>query len=414
MFRHKENSHLPPTGSRPDGPLSGIRVLDVATVLAAPLCAQILGDFGADVIKVEHPEGGDSLRGHGRSKHGYGLWWKTVGRNKRTVAIDLSVPAGAELLRRLASTSDVLVENFRPGTLERWGLGWEDLHALNPQLVMVRVTGFGQTGPYSRRPAFGTLIEAMSGFAAVTGEPGGPPTLPPFGLADSVAGITAALATLMALYHRDVAGGGGQMVDLSILESMVSVLGPGPTIYDQLGEVPQRMGNRSVNNAPRNAYRTADRRWVVVSTSANRVAERVARLVGHPELVDEPWFATGAGRAAHADLLDQVVGEWIGRHSEAQVAAAFNDADAAVAPVYDVARLVDDPQVLHRGMVTTLEDADLGPIRMLDVLFRLSSTPGRVRFPGRTLGADTQAVLVDELGMGTDEIERLRKEGTLA
>lgn len=414
MFRHKESSHLPASGKSPDGPLSGIRVLDVATVLAAPLCAQILGDFGADVIKVEHPEGGDSLRGHGQSKHGHGLWWKTVGRNKRTIAINLSVPAGAELLRRLVSTSDVLIENFRPGTMERWGLGWEDLHALNPQLVMVRVTGFGQTGPYSLRPAFGTLIEAMSGFAAVTGEPGGPPTLPPFGLADSVAGTTAALATMMALYHRDAAGGGGQVVDLSILESMVSVLGPGATVYDQLGELPKRMGNRSINNAPRNAYRTADGQWVVVSTSANRVAKRVVSLVGHPELVSEPWFSTGAGRAAHADLLDQLVGEWIGKHSEAEVVAAFHDADAAVAPVYDVARLVNDPQVLHRGMVTTLQDPDLGPIRMLDVMFRLSSTPGRIRFPGRTLGADTQAVLVDELGMGTDELERLRQEGTLA
>ena len=276
-----------------------------STVLAGPLTCQILGDFGAEVIKVEHPRG-DSMRGHGRVKDGIGLWWKMVSRNKRCVALYLGDPEGAEIFRRLVATADVVVESFRPGTFERWGLGYDALKDINPGLVLVRITGFGQTGPYRERAGFGTLAEAMSGFAAITGEADGPPTLPPFGLADSIAGLTAANAALMALYHRDARGGAGQVIDVSILEPIVTVLGPQPTIYDQLGEIQERTGNRSSNNAPRNTYRTADGKWVAVSTSANSVAQRVMRLVGHPELIDEPWFDTGSGacrarRAARRD-----------------------------------------------------------------------------------------------------------------
>jgi crotonobetainyl-CoA:carnitine CoA-transferase CaiB-like acyl-CoA transferase len=238
------------------GPLSGLRVLDVSTVLAGPLACQILGDYGADVIKVEHPRG-DSMRGHGRVKDGVPLWWKMISRNKRCVALYLGDPEGADIFRSLVATADVVVESFRPGTFERWGLGFDALQEVNPGLVLVRISGFGQTGPYRERAGFGTLAEAMSGFAAITGEADGPPTLPPFGLADSIAGLTAANATMMALYHRDARGGAGQEIDISILEPLVTVLGPQPIVYDQLGEIQERTGNRSVNNAPRTGPPTA-------------------------------------------------------------------------------------------------------------------------------------------------------------
>ena len=392
------------------GPLSGLRVLDVSTVLAGPLTCQILGDYGADVIKVEHPRG-DSMRGHGRAKDGVSLWWKMISRNKRCVALYLGDPDGAEVFRRLVATADVVVESFRPGTFERWGLGYDALREVNPGLVLVRISGFGQTGPYRERAGFGTLAEAMSGFAAITGLPNGPPTLPPFGLADSIAGMTAANAALMALYHRDARGGEGQEIDVSILEPLVTVLGPQPTIYDQLGEIQQRTGNRSVNNAPRNTYATSDGKWVAVSTSANSVAQRVMHLVGRPELIEEPWFDTGSGRAEHVELLDEIVSEWVGERTRDEVIAAFSEAGAAIAPVYDVADLMADPQIIARDAITEVDDPDLGPMRMQNLLFRMSGTPGAIRFTGRPLGADTDAILGDELGL---DVAGLRERGIVA
>ncbi|WP_181791858.1 CaiB/BaiF CoA transferase family protein, partial [Streptomyces phytophilus] len=327
----------------PEAPLAGLRVLDLATLFAGPLAATMLGDFGAEVVKVEHPAKPDPSRGHGPAKDGVGLWWKLLGRNKKNLTLDLSTPGGRDVLLRLAAGSDVVVENFRPGTLEKWGLGWAELSAANPRLVLARVTGFGQFGPYAHRPGFGTLAEAMSGFAAVTGEPDGPPTLPPFGLADSVAALSTAYAVMTALAGRERTGR-GQVVDMAIIEPMLAVLGPQPLWYDQLGYVQPRTGNRSTNNAPRNTYRTADGRWLAVSTSAQSVAERVLRLVGRPELIDEPWFGTGAGRARHADELDEAVGGWIARHDAAAVVAAFDEAQASVAPVYDVRDVMADEQ----------------------------------------------------------------------
>ncbi|MEU6075764.1 CoA transferase [Micromonospora sp. NPDC047074] len=397
-----------------DGPLTGLRVLDVSTILAGPLCCQILGDFGADVVKIEHPTAGDSMRGHGRSKDGHPLWWKEISRNKRTIGLSLSAPEGAELLLRLAERADVLVENFRPGTLERWGVGPEELHRVNPGLVIVRITGFGQRGPYASRAGFGTLAEAMSGFAHLTGTPDGPPTLPAFGLADSICGIAASSAAMMALWHRDRNGGRGQVVDMSLLEPIMTAVGPSPTVYDQLGIVDQRHGNRSTNNAPRNTYRTADGAWVAVSTSAQAIAERVLRLVGHPEVIDEPWFRTGAGRVAHADQLDAYVGDWIGARTRDEVTRAFTEAGAAVAPVYTAKDIVEDPHVLATGMVTEVDDPDLGPMRMHNVMWRMSETPGRIRFTGRSRGADTDALLIDELGCDPAEIAHLRTRDIVA
>ncbi|MFA1537503.1 CaiB/BaiF CoA transferase family protein [Actinomadura monticuli] len=381
--------------------LSGIRVLDAATLFAGPLAATLLGDYGAEVIKIEHPRG-DPVRSHGAQRDGVGLWWKMLGRNKKAITLYLGSPEGQELFRRLAADADVVIENFRPGTLERWGLGYDVLKEINPGLVLARVTGFGQTGPYARRPGFGTLAEAMSGFAAITGEPDGPPTLPPFGLADGIAALTTAFAVMTALRAR-AATGEGQVVDLAIVEPILTLLGPQIIAYDQLGELQARTGNRSHNNAPRNTYRTRDGGWVAISTSAQSIAERVMRLVGRPELIDEPWFATGAERAKHADVLDEAVGSWIAARDRGEVVKAFEEAQAAVAPVYTAADVMADPQFEALGTIATVPDDELGPVKMQNVLFRLSRTPGRIESAGPPLGAHTAEILarygVDEAGL---------------
>ncbi|WP_067701386.1 CaiB/BaiF CoA transferase family protein [Nocardia jejuensis] len=393
-----------------DGPLSGIRVLDAATLFAGPLAGTMLADFGADVVKIEHPRG-DPVRGHGAQRDGVGLWWKLLGRGKQSVTLYLGAPEGQRIFRRLVADADVVIENFRPGTLERWGLGYEELRAINPRLVLARVTGFGQIGPYARRPGFGTLAEAMSGFAALTGEPDGPPTLPPFGLADGIAALATAFAIMTALRARD-RDGHGQQIDMAIIEPILTLLGPQLIAYDQLGELQPRTGNRSTNNAPRNIYRTADDRWVAVSTSAQSIAERVLRLVGRPDLTREPWFGSGTERARHADELDAAVGGWIAERKAEEVIRAFDAAEAAIAPVYTAAEVLADPHYRALGTIAELHDEELGPVRMQNVMFRLSETPGRIRWTGPPLGAHTAEVL-GAYGIDADALTQLRAAGVI-
>ncbi|PXY27913.1 CaiB/BaiF CoA transferase family protein [Prauserella muralis] len=393
------------------GALAGLRVVDASTLFAGPMAAMHLGDLGAEVIKVEHPGRPDPSRTHGVAKDGVNLWWKTLGRNKRTVTADLGSDGGREVFLALAASADVVIENFRPGTLERWKLGYDELSAANPGLVLARVTGFGQTGPYAARPGFGTLAEAMSGFAAMTGEPDGPPTLPPFGLADGVASLATAFAIMVALSTRDTRGH-GQVVDVAIIEPILAMLGPQITRWDQLRTVQPRTGNRSINNAPRNIYRTADGHWVAVSTSAQSIAERVLRLVGRPDLAEQPWFARGADRARHADELDEAVGGWIARHTRDEVVAAFAEAQAAVAPIYEASDIVADPQFRSLGTIHEITDPELGPMLMQGPLFRLSNHDGVIGFTGRPHGADTDDVL-GELGFAPERIAALRAEGAI-
>jgi crotonobetainyl-CoA:carnitine CoA-transferase CaiB-like acyl-CoA transferase len=391
--------------------LQDIKVIDIATLFAGPMAATMLGDFGAEVIKVEHPKLGDPVRSHGSSKNGVGLWWKMLARNKKSLTLYLGSPEGQEIFKKLIKDADVVIENFRPGTLEKWGLGYEELSKINPRLVLARVTGFGQIGPYAKRPGFGTLAEAMSGFASITGTPDGPPTLPPFGLADGISALTTAYAVMTALHAREITGK-GQVIDLAIIEPILTVLGPQVIAYDQLGEIQQRRGNRSSNNAPRNTYITADGKWLAISTSAQAIAERVMRLVGRPELIDEPWFSSGAERAKHADELDAAVGDWIKARNSDEVMREFELAEAAVAPIYDITDIFKDEQFKALDTITTIQDDELGPIKIQNVLFRLSDTPGEIRNSGPSLGKDTVAVLKD-LGMDDAEITDLKGKGII-
>jgi crotonobetainyl-CoA:carnitine CoA-transferase CaiB-like acyl-CoA transferase len=390
-------------------PLAGVRVLDLASLYAAPCAAMLLGDYGADVIKVEHPNG-DPMRRLGKRKGDVPLWWKMIGRNKRCVSLDLSRPEGRDVLLDLAATADILIENFRPGRLDQWGLDYDTLSARNEGLIVLRLTGFGQTGPYAQQAAFGTQAECMSGWVYASGEEGDPPMLPPFGLADPLAGLTGAFACLTALHHRGVTGK-GQVIDATLAEPMLFLTGPSITYYDQLGEIAERVGNRSRQSAPRNVYRSRDGQWIAVSTSAQSVAERVVALVGHPEMTREPWFATAAQRVEHADELDAVVGAWIGAHDAADVISQFNAANAAASPILDTAEVLQDPQYVARESVATVDDPELGPVLMPNMLFRLSASGGRIDFTGRAHGADTDEILTKELGYDARRLAELRAAG---
>lgn len=393
------------------GALDGIRVVDCGVLFAGPMLATMLADFGADVIKVEHPRG-DALRSLGWQKDGVSLWWALVNRNKRCVTLNLSDRRGGELMRELLADADVFVESFRPGTLERWGLSPEELHTINPGLVIVRISGFGQSGPYRDRPGFGTVAEAMSGYAHMNGFPDGPPTLPPFALGDGVCALYGAIAALSALRHRD-ASGQGQTIDASLVEPLFAFLGPQALMYDQLGMVQDRTGNATDWTAPRNAYQTRDGRWLAISASSQSIAERVIRLVGRPELADEPWFSDHTGRVQHREELDAIIGEWIGERTAEEVVSAFEDAEAAIGPVYSIADIFADEHFQARGAITTVDHPVLGPVRTPDVFPRLGLTPGRFVGFGAGLGEHNVETYVSELGHSAKEIEEWQAEGVI-
>ena len=393
-------------------PLQGVRVIDIATLAAAPWLACYLGEFGADVIKVEQPGLGDHQRRWGTRRDGEPLFWKSIARNKRSVTLNLREPRGQDLLRRLLVTADVLVENFRPGTLERWGLGPEALHEVNSGLVIARITGFGQSGPYAGRPGFGTLAEGLSGFAHLTGLPEGPPTLPNMPLADGVAGLTGAYAVMLALYHRDARGGDGQVVDVSLCDPLLRLMEPALLDYDQLGVNATRTGNRTPHVAPRNTYRCGDGSWVALSASAQSIFERLARAIERPELAIDPRFRTNDDRLEHVDELDAIIAEWMGARDRPEVLRVMEEAAVAVGPIYDPAAIFADPHFSERRSFVEVEDERLGPMRLVNVVPRLSRTPGTVRSTGPDLGEHNQEVL-GELGVTPAEMEELAREGVV-
>ncbi len=365
--------------------LEGIRVIDMATVIAAPGAARYLADFGADVVKVEAP-GGDGTRRLGwvDPNDGDSYMWKLVARGKRAVVLDLKSETGLAHMHALVRDADVLIENLRPGALERLGLDPSDLLAANPGLVILRVTGFGQTGPYSQRPGFATTAEAMSGFAAINGEPDGAPLPPPIALTDEVTAIVGAFAILAALRHRDRTGV-GQVIDVNLLDTMLSLMGPLHSASAHLGYEQPRLGSGIPYSVPRGTYRCADGRWVAISASAESVASRLLDLLG---VGDDARFATFADRVDHRDELNAIVAEWVGRRSAEEVIAGFEAAHAAIAPVYSVAEVARDPHVVERGSLV-----DVDGVIMPGLIARFSETPGEVRWAGRSLGADTDTVI---------------------
>ena len=397
----------------PERPLRGIRVIDAATLAAGPLVATALGEFGAEVIKVEQPGVGDPLRTWGHRKDGVGLFWKSVGRNKRCVTLDLRSADGQQLFHRLLHVSDVVVVNNRPSALARWGLDYESVHAAHPRLVMLHVSGYGGGGPASDRPSFGTLAEAMSGFAHVTGQPDGPPTLPPFFLADGIAAQSATFAVMMALYHRDVHGGAGQLVDVNLIEPLARLVETSTLACSQLGIVPGRVGNRLDASAPRNAYVTADGQWVALSSASPNIVVRLYRAVDRPDLAEDDEYVDPVRRQAHGDEIDDVVARWIRERPLREVMAVFEQAEVAAAPVYDAAQLLADEHLQARGSFVQVDDPDLGTMTVQAPVARLSETPGGVDHLGRSLGADNDAVYGGLLGLDDDRLDALRAAGTI-
>jgi crotonobetainyl-CoA:carnitine CoA-transferase CaiB-like acyl-CoA transferase len=364
------------------GPLSDIRVLDISTVLAGPNCARYFADFGADVIKVERPDTGDSLRGMAwrDPRDGSGLWWKLVNRNKRNIALDLKDTDDRELLLQLLDDANVLVENFRPGTLERLDLHPEMLIARNPKLVVVRVSGFGQDGPYAKRPGFASIAESMAGLAAISGEPDGPPMLPAIALTDEVTGITAAFAAMVALHS-----GVGQVVDVNLLTTIFQMMGPVISLFKLSGELQPRLGSGLPYTVPRGVYQCVDGKWVGVSASSDSVAARVMKILG---LETDERFTTFAGRMEHRELLQELMGKWCATRTRDEVVAIFEEAEAAVGPVFDMSDIASDPHYAARNMIQIVGDTP-----MQGLIAALSKTPGELRWEGRPNNSDNEDIV---------------------
>jgi crotonobetainyl-CoA:carnitine CoA-transferase CaiB-like acyl-CoA transferase len=396
------------------GPLQGLRVLDAGTMIAGPLAATHLADFGADVIKIEQPKIGDPMRHWAPVKDGHSLWWKVIGRNKRLITLSLSHPEGQAVFRDLVREADIVIENYRPGTFEKWGLGYQALSAINPRVVMVRVSGYGQTGPYAQRGGYGTVAEAFSGIPSFTGSPDGPPTLPGFPMADSVAATFAAMAAMFAIYRRDQDGSGhGQEIDVSLYEPLFRLAEAQVIGFDQLGIVKERLGNRLAEDSPRNTYRTRDDRWIAISASSQRTFVRLCDALGMPELAEDPRYASNVTRCEHADALDTVIAGWFARHTLQEAMTIFDAAQVVGGPVLTIADIVDDPHYRARGDIVSVPDDDFGTVRMQGVTPRFAETPGAVRHSGRGLGTDNAAILGTELKLAPADLARLKEAGVI-
>ena len=395
------------------GALEGVRILDLATMAAGPWAATYLGDWGAEVIKVEHPELGDHVRKWGMSKDGVPLFWKSLSRNKDCITVNMSRPEGREIILDLVRQCDAVVENFRPGVLERWGLDYDAMRAVKPDIILLRTTAFGQTGPYAKRPGFGTLAEAMSGLAHMTGEAEGPPTLAAYPLADGVAGLAGAMGLLVALYHRDALGGGGQVIDNAIAEANLRLIEYLVLEYEQLGVIPQRQGNRLPGLAPRNTYPTRDGGYIAISGGTQSMVQRLFVAIGRPELLEDPRFSSAEARVANVDALDAVIGGWIVELTIDEVMEAFDRHEVAGVPVADIAQVFANPHYRAREITVRVEDADLGEISTLTPHPRLSATPGRITRMGGAKGRDNERIFATLLGYDKTRIAELKASGVI-
>lgn len=393
-------------------PLEGLRVLDLSNLLAGPMSTMHLADYGADVIKVEHPERGDEMRRWGLQKDGVGLFFKVINRNKRTVTIDLGHPEGRDLVRKLAAEVDVVVENFRTGTVERWGIGYDDLVKVNPDLIMVHLTGFGRTGPLSHEPGFGSLVEAFSGAAYVNGHADREPLIQPFGLGDTSAAIFAAFAMMVAIYNRDQ-GHGGQEIDLGLYEGLFTMLGPQVVNYDQLGIVQERYGADNPFVAPRGTYLTRDGHWVAISGSTQATFERICRALQLDDLITDERFATNAARIANGAELTALLRNAIHDRDRDELVALARKHQATMGPVNNIADMFEDAQVQARGNLVAIDDDELGSVRMQNVAITFSHTPGTITHAGPPKAAFNDEVFRDTLGLGEEEIRRLGESGVI-
>jgi crotonobetainyl-CoA:carnitine CoA-transferase CaiB-like acyl-CoA transferase len=393
-------------------PLAGIRVLDLSNLIAGPLAGMFLADFGAEVIKVEHPARGDELRRWGHAKDDVGLYFKVLNRNKKTIGLDLKSDEGRDLALRLIEHCDVVVENFRPETLERWGLGWDTLHEANPELIMLRISGYGQTGEYRRRAGFGTVAEAFGGAAAITGHKDGPPLLPPFPLGDATTAIFGAFGVLVAL-HRRTRDGGGQMVDLALYEGLLTMLGPQVIDFDQLGAVQKRDGSRLPFVSPRNAYETADGAWVALSGSTQGTFERLMQGFGLDQVPTDPRFTTNRGRVANADALDGEIQAAVRKLPLARVLEIAEEVEAPIGPVNEIGAIFEDPHIRDRDNIASVEDDELGTLRMQGVVPRLTETPGRIRHAGPKHREYNRDVYMQLLGLDEETLSGLEARGVV-
>lgn len=389
------------------GTLAGVRVLDLSRLVAGNTLTQFLADFGAEVIKIE-PPAGDTLRAW--KTRDVQTNWKIYARSKKSLGLELRRPEARELLKKLLPSAQLFVESFRPGTLEKMGLGPEVLLALNPKLVIVRISGWGQDGPYSKRPGFGTLVEGMSGFASFNGFADREPVLPPMYLADTVAGLYGAAAAMTALREVEINGGQGQVIDLPLLDPLFAVLGPQAANYRLTGKVKPRTGSRSTNAGPRNAYRCKDGLYVCLSSSTQKMAERLFRSIGHPEFISDPRYATNEERVKHAEELDAVIGAFVAQRTQAENVAFFEEAEVTIGPIYDIRQILEDPHFRARGILEDYPDDDMDRFPMHHVVPRLSGTPGSIRTPAPKLGEHNEALL-GEIGVDAAAYRRLLAEG---
>lgn len=395
------------------GVLSGLRVIDIATIIAAPLAASLLADFGAEVIKFEIPGRGDGLRAFPPFKQGKPLWWKVTNRGKRYATLDLRKSEGAAVLKKLVASSDVLIENFRPGTLERWGLGADVLWKINPKLVILRVSAFGQTGPYARLPGFARIFEAMGGFTNITGYEDRPPVHPGYPIADALGGLFGAFSILAALHGIDRNRKSGEEIDLALTESMFRLLETLAIEYDQLGEVRERNGNNNKYSSPSNVYRTKDGRFVTIAGSTESTFRSNLQVVGRLDLADDPRFSNNAKRLEHAGELDRVFNAFIGSRDLDAVLEAFRLAQGAIAPIYSVDQIFIDPQFRVREAVVHVKDDDFKEVGMQGVVPKLRNSPGHIRWAARDMGVDNDYVFRQLLGLDEQEVEAFRESGVI-
>ncbi|MBI4505091.1 MAG: CoA transferase [Chloroflexi bacterium] len=397
-----------------DKALSGVRVVDLASWIAAPFAATLLAEFGAEVIKVEHPQRGDAQRGLQPFLDDHSLYWSVCARNKKCVTCDLSTPQGQEIVKQLAKVSDVVVENFRPGTLERWGLGWEDLRAIKPALVMLRATAYGQDGPYRDYPGFGSAAEGISGATYITGYPDQPPVRPCFPMGDYVTGLFGAFSVMVALYYRDVNGGKGQWIDAAIYESLFRVLEFLFVEYDRLGEVRERTGNLVPGTAPSDAFQSKDGKWISFRAASDFMFARFSKLIDRQDLLQDPRYATMKQRWENREPLHALVREWIAQRDTREITAVLNEAGVPAMPIYSVADIAEDPHFRARNMIIEVADKLLGPLRMQAVVPKLSETPGTVEWPGpQQLGEHNQEVYCGLLGYSAADLAALKAAGVV-